>query len=300
MQTTQLSELQHWFLTVMTAAGGVQHGLELARQRFGWDAQQVVAQPSDAAALRRMKIYAEGYIQRLLECLQTDYPVLQKVMGEPLFAFFAKAYVWQQPSTFTTLYDLGAGFADFLHASQRAAAPDMAGMLVLPVELARLERARTEATRAPGLEHLPGTVGTSPLDLMLGRPLQVSVPPCLRLLQLELPLLAFWEAISQGGEVPAAPAASIDHASGCVGHYVAVTRMHYRVQLVNLEAWQYHFLRALEVGTAPTAAAPSCHHAIANAAARSGWPVEQVLAQLMLWLPVAESAGLVRSAPTVA
>lgn len=291
MQNTSLFELQHWFLTVMTAAGGVRHGLELARQRFGWDAQEVVAQPGDAAATRRMNIYAEGYIQRLLECLQTDYPVLQKVMGEPLFAFFAKAYIWQQPSASTTLYDLGAGFADFLRASQRAAAPGLAGMLVLPIEIARLERARAEVTRARGLEHLPAPAGASPFDLMMGRPLCLSVPPCLRLLQLELPLLAFWEGISQGGEVPAAPAPACS--------YVAVTRMHYRVTLQNLEAWQYHFLRALDTGAAP-GATPTSQQAIASAAAHGGLPIEQVLAQLMLWLPVAESVGLVRSATAVA
>jgi hypothetical protein len=286
MQTPSLSELQTWFLTVVTAAGGTRHGLELARQRFGWSAQHIVAQPTEDAALRRMHIYADGYIQRLLECLQTDYPVLQKVMGEPLFDFFAKAYIWQHPSVSTTLYDLGAGFADFLRASQRAATPDMAGLLLLPIELARLERARTEANRARGLEQAPTHGGSSPFDLMMGHPLCLRAPACLRLLQLELPLLEFWEGISQGGEVAAAPAPARSH--------VAITRMHYRVNALYLEAWQYYFLQALDVGTGPDSAALASQRAMAVAAAQTGLPTEQVLTQLMVWLPVAESLGLLQ------
>ncbi|MBI3284827.1 MAG: putative DNA-binding domain-containing protein [Burkholderiales bacterium] len=243
MPTTSLSELQTWFLTVMSAAGGVRHGLDLARQRFGWDAQQVVAQTSDVSAVRRMNIYAEGYVLRLLECLQTDYPVLHKVMGEPLFNFFAKAYIWQQPSVSPTLYDLGAGFAAFLRASQRSAAPEMADMLLLPIELARLERARSEATRARGLEQARHPSGVGAFDLMLGLPLAIRRPPCLRLLQLELPLLAFWEGVARGGDIPPAPAPAASH--------VAVSRMHYRVNLLNLEAWQYHFLAALDLSDTP-------------------------------------------------
>ncbi|MDE2430794.1 MAG: putative DNA-binding domain-containing protein, partial [Burkholderiales bacterium] len=223
MQTTSLSELQSWFLTVMTATGGAQQGVALARQRFGLDAMQVVAQSSDAAALRRMYIYAEGYVLRLLECLQADYPVLHKVMGDALFGFFARAYIARHPSTSPTLYDLGAGFAEFLRGSQREAAPEMRGLLLLPVELARLEHARTEVTRARGLERQPRRFTHSPFDLMMGVPLQISTPPCLRLLQLDLPLLGFWEGISRGGEVPAAP--ELAHS------YVAITRMHYRVNL---------------------------------------------------------------------
>lgn len=280
------SELQSWFLTVMTAAGGVERGVGLAGARFGWRADDVVAHDSGAPALARMNIYAEGYVLRLLECLRADYPVLRRVMGDELFAFFAKAYIWSTPSRSPTLYDLGAGFADFLQGSR----PGGAGaddLLNLPVELARLERARTEAIRAPGLERLApdGRAPASAFDAMLGKELELTLPPCVRLLALTLPLLPFWDAVQGGAEVPAAPAPATSH--------VAVARVRYQVGLHPLESWQYHFLKAL--ADAGAAALPS-QHCAALAAAGAAMPVEQVVARAMLWLPLAAASGMVRVA----
>jgi hypothetical protein len=280
--TSELSQLQHWFLTVMTAAGGVEHGMELAQLHYGLAAPRVVKHEHDAQIKRRMQIYSEGYILRLLECLQTDYPVLHEVMGDALFNFFAKAYIWQQPSNSPTLYDLGAGFSAFLQHSQSAANADMAAMLLLPLELARLERARTEAVRAPGLEQSPSPAPFGAFDWIMGQELRIGTPACLRLLQLSMPLLEFWQSVGREEPIPSVPAAG--------NSYVAVSRMRYHVTMLELEAWQYLFLQALQADDTA-----SVHDGIAAAARQADLPADQVLTKLMLWLPVAQSMGFIHA-----
>lgn len=145
---SELAQLQGWFLTAMTCPGGAPQGAALAQKRFGLAPEQVLTRP------QRLSIYADGYVLRLLDCLQAEFPVLRQTMGLELFDFFARAYLWRHPSRSSTLYDLGAGFADFLAASQpQGQHASGAAILQFPIDLARLERARAEAGRAVGLEN---------------------------------------------------------------------------------------------------------------------------------------------------
>lgn len=277
-----LPELQSWFLTVMTAPGGADAGLALARQRFagtpGFDA---LLRP-EPGARNGLHIYADGYVLRLLECLRADFPVLRKVMGAELFDFFAKTYIWRYPPRAPSLYELGAGFADFIGRSQPAGTdPASEALMQLPVDLARLERACAEAARARGLEgRLPEQQAVDGFALLLGQATNVRLAPCTRLLALSFPLKAFWEQASMlvddQGAAPLPP-----HQPG----FLAVARLQYRVTLHQLQPWQYHYLQAAE-GGAPTL---YCVH---QAAQHAQLPVERVLADALLWQPVACAAGM--------
>ncbi|MGK5073195.1 HvfC/BufC family peptide modification chaperone [Janthinobacterium sp. ZB1P44] len=272
-----LAQLQAWFLTAMTAPGGAARGAQLASERHGLTQEQVLKRARGAAA--PLHIHADGYVQRLLECLQADYPVLRKVMGGELFAFFARAYVWRHPSASPTLYDLGGGFAEFLAASQRAAGAQGDG-LRFAVELAQLERARSEAGRAPGLEKRAPPLLPSGLDLLLGKAPAWRLAPCTRLLALSFPLCAFWQQAQAAPDdaVPAQPKPS--------PAFVAISRMHYRLAMHELLPWQFDCLQAL-AGGAPLA---QCAQ---QAAQSSGREQDEVLTDAMLWLPMAAAAGLV-------
>ena len=272
-----LAQLQAWFLTAMMAPGGAARGAQLASERHGLTQEQVLKRARGAPA--PLHIHADGYVQRLLECLQADYPVLRKVMGDALFAFFARAYIWRHPSASPTLYDLGGGFADFLAASQGAAAAQ-GPALRFPVELARLERARSEAGRARGLEKRTPSVLPSGLDLLLGQMQEWRLSPCTRLLAVSFPLCAFWHAAqaARGDAMPAPP----EPAPG----YVAITRLRYRITMHDLQPWQYFWLQALAAG----ASLPACAQGAAEA---SGRPQDELLADAMLWLPMAAAAGLI-------
>jgi len=277
--STPLAQLQAWFLTAMTTPGGAVRGAQLASERHGLTQEHVLKQARGGPA--PLHIHADGYMQRLLECLQADYPVLRKVMGDELFAFFARAYVWRHPSASPTLYDLGGGFADFLAASQRGAGAQ-GDALRFAVELAQLERARSEAGRAPGLEKRRPPVLPSGLDLLLGNAPAWRLAPCTRLLALSFPLCAFWQ------QAQAAPDDAVPAQPDVSPAFVAISRMHYRLAMQDLQPWQFYCLQAL-AGGAPLA---QCAR---QAAQSSGREPDEVLADAMLWLPMAAAAGLVTS-----
>jgi hypothetical protein len=275
-----LPELQSWFLTVMTAPGGADAGLALARSRFAAGIQAEALLRPARGRHSGLHIYADGYVLRLLECLRADFPVLRKVMGGELFDFFAKGYIWRFPSRAPSLYELGAGFGDFLRLSQSADAQlPQAPLMLLPVDLARLERACAEAGRAPGLEGGAAPAADS-FGLLLGHETALRLTPCTRLLALSFPLKAFWEQASMLADEQAPP--PVPQPQPC---FLAVTRMHYRVTLHDLQPWQYHYLQAAQGG------APALH-CIHQAAEQAQLPVERILAEALLWQPVACAAGM--------
>lgn len=270
-----LARLQAWFLTAMTAPGGALRGMELAQHQHGLREDEVFK--SAAGRQARLHIYADGYVQRLLECLQSDFPVLRKTMGAELFDFFARVYIWRHPSRSPTLYDLGGGFADFLAASQP---PGASGQLRFPLELARLERARSEAGRAEGLEQR----ARSMLDVgwLIGGETPIRLAPCTRLLALSFPLHTFWREAQAASEdaMPPQPEA------GSGPSHVAIARRDYRLSMHSLLPWQFHLLQAAQQPAA------SLQAGALHAARACDSPVEQVLADAMLWLPLAAAAGM--------
>lgn len=284
MSAPPLAELQSWFLTLMTAPGGVAQGQALAAGRSALQLEQVVAHQRGIAPARRMHIYAQGYVLRLLECLRADYPWLLRIMGEDLFSFFARAYIWHHPSRSPTLYDLGARFADFLAASQAGPANDD-GLLALPVALARLERARVEASRAPGTEQLQPAPGEPLAALLMGQQMLLQAPACLRLLELDLALLPFVQALAQDDVVPAPPARA-----RC---QIGVTRQHYRVRMHALEPWQFQLLTLLTQAGEPLAV----HACVGELAGVRCELSDGLPAELLAWLPGASAHGLLQILP---
>lgn len=278
--TAPLDQVQAWFLAAMMTPGGAARGMALARERHGL-AEHEVLRPAPGRPASRVHVYADGYVLRLLECMRADFPVLSRVMGRELFDFFAKAYVWRHPSRSTTLYDLGAGFAAFLAASQPPAPdPEAAQRFAFPAQLARLERALGESARARGLEGAPAAPGRGHLDWLCHTDAAVALAPSTRLLDLPCPAHLYWSAVARtpgDADVPPPPAFAPT--------WLAVARLDYRCALHVLEPWQFHFLQAARDG----APARDCAQQAALATARAP---ERVLADASLWTPLAAAAGL--------
>ncbi|POZ61811.1 HvfC/BufC N-terminal domain-containing protein [Chromobacterium alticapitis] len=273
MRQPALLDSQLWLLTAMTAQGGLEHGLDLARASCGLD-EALVALPPRGERRDRVGVYHHGYWARLLECLRADYPMLGKLLGPPLFDFFARGYIASRPSRTPSLYDFGAGFADFLADSQPAAAVDE---YRLPVELARLERACAEASRAQGIEDEEGAPDEwLPLLAAASSLADFAVPDSVRLLKVSLPVHVYWRELQEGDEPPAAPAAQT--------HWLAVARSQWRVRVHELEHWQFQLLASLAeagLGGEPPQALRED---------------ERLRARLFLWLPAARQLGLLRRA----
>ena len=279
MTNERLSLLQHWMKTVVTERGGLEEKLRAAARLYGLSAEDVVAETRGLNAHERLGIYARGYVLRLLECMRADFPVLRGLVGDAVFDAFARAYIITMPPGAPSLYELSAGFPRFLEETRpkdRPPDPGLDAMLELPPELARLERARAEVTRAHGTEGDPAVGPLTTLELFGGE-LALQATPCLRLLELKFPLVEFVRSAARGE--PPAPRAS----------FAAVGRANYRVFTEEVALWQFAFLKAC--------ARPSPVYAAVQAVAReSGEETGHVLAAAAVWLPTAFEFGFLRRA----
>jgi hypothetical protein len=282
MTSERLSLLQHWMKTVVTERGVLGEKLRVAAARHGLSAEDVVAEKRGLSARERLDIYARGYVLRLLECMRADFPALRGLVGEEVFDAFARAYIISRPPDSPSLYDLGADFPRFLEETRPKNSPPEAGfdqMLELPPELARLERARAEVTRARGTEEDDPASAVAPaLPEIFAGGLTLQATPCLRLLKLKFPLVEYLRSADRGARpAPPAPRAS----------FAAIGRSNYHVCMEEAAPWQFAFLRAC--------ASPSPLYPAARAAAlESGEEEACVLARLMVWLPVAFELGFLR------
>ena len=273
MTEHSLTLLQVWMKSVITERGHFAEKVESAAQQHGLLVEEVVAEKRGLSARERLSIYAGGYVARLLECMRADFPVLRGFMGDSVFDAFAKAYIVTEPSHSPSLFDLGARFARFLDETKPAAVAagsEMDAFLDLPSEIARFERARTEVMRAHGTENdRRATESFSPLGI-LSHDLQIQATPCLRLLELKFSLVDFFQEEQNQPERRRS--------------LVAFGRADYRVNVKEVEPWQFAFLSACE---SPV----SAHVAARRAAEASGTEPSFVLAHLVLWLPIAIQSG---------
>lgn len=274
---SELATLQRWLTSIIVRPGALPEKIRAADSMYDIDHTRVIRSSPELSGPDRIHIYARGYVLRLMECLRAEYPVLRNLLGEELFDMFAHAYLAHRPSGSYTLFDLGSSFPAFLAASRprQFSSGDEQKKYDLPVELALLERARAEVYRSPGTEGREETDPDGEAMFFFMEQGHIRVSPCLRLLTVQFPLIDFIKAVERGEQPPVPPVQQT---------FVAVSRKNYTVHMRELEAWQWYFLKATgETGSLTQAAAVS--------AAQSGRAEEVILADLMLWLPVAFGLG---------
>jgi hypothetical protein len=281
MTEQSLNLLQHWMAMVVMGRGRLRERLQAASDRHGLGAQDVIAERRGLSIHKRLSIYAQGYVLRLLECLRAEFPALRSFVGDAVFDSFAGAYLISRPSGSPSLFDFGQGFPQFLEETKPEAGSldeDLRLLLDLPSELARVERARSEVMRAHGTEqdaHMRATL--SPLDVF-SEDVVLQATPTLRLLELKFPLVDFLKKFDRGEPC------ELGAARACLA---AAGRANYRVYLEEVSPWQFAFLKACGRPT-------SLYEAVQVAALESGEERAAVLAELVMWLPVAVGFGFLQ------
>lgn len=275
---SELETLQRWFTSILIRPGALHDRIQAADRTYGVAHDRVVRSSDVLPGRERIQMYARGYVLRLMECLRAEYPALRNLLGEELFDMFAQAYLARRPSGSPSLFDLGQDFPEFLEASrpqQQFDSVEERQRFDLPIELARLERARSEAYRSRGTEDAVHD-DESPVFFLFGaEPLRTA--PCLRLLELQFPLIDFLKAVDRGEQPPVpSPRPS----------FTAVSRRNYIVTTHEIEPWQWHVLAALE-------RTGDLMQAVAGAAAATALPQDTLMADLMLWIPTARALGFV-------
>jgi hypothetical protein len=272
----ELAVLQRWM------QGRIVADEAIAAAAPDWMADAVVTGSAALPADERLRIYSHGYVLRLIECLRADFPVLRALVGDTVFDLFATAYLAERPSRSPSLYDLGAGFADFLEATRPAEGAGRGTLEAIPASLARLERAIAEVSRAPGPETLAQTGAQAAMTamLLLAPATVLRLPQSVRLLRLDFDFAQALAAAERGARPAQPPAREI-----CV----AVARSGYRVRALDLAAPRFAWLEALgqDGGDALDAAR--------RAAAATGCDADALFAQIAGWLPTALQQGLIAS-----
>jgi hypothetical protein len=143
----------------------------------------------------RLGIYADGYRLRLIEVLESSYPVLAKLLGETDFGKLAAKYVATHESTFFSIRYYGDELADFLAAdAEYSKAPLLA-------ELAGWEWAMAAAFDAADAE--PIDVGAfaqlAPEDWA---ELRFAWSPSVQVIALEWNVPGVWKAVTEGTDRP--------------------------------------------------------------------------------------------------
>lgn len=133
--------MQEWLQTAITTPWEVS----------GEEIDAAVKKGGSLTPAERMGIYARAYQGRLVECMESEFPVLLLALGRDLFVRFASEYLIGTPSKSYTLTALGKNFPKYLEAS----APDESWAKFI-VELATFERTFCEVFHAAGHESEAG------------------------------------------------------------------------------------------------------------------------------------------------
>ncbi|MBB5395740.1 putative DNA-binding domain-containing protein [Mucilaginibacter sp. AK015] len=270
--------LQNWLRTIVMAPGYLTQKIGLANRLYRLHEGDVVAEEGEASVHARLNVYSSGYMLRLLDCMYADYAISKKFMGDELFDQFAKAYLMYHPSTSFTLYDLGKYFPDFLDKTKPQFPEGEDGSCYdIPAALARVERARQVAMRAPGTEDNATNKNQVDLQGTLFGTFNVSVPGCLQLLELEFPMKAFFEAVYRDEAYELPPPQKT---------FMAVSRKNYHIVLEEITETQYRLLDECRNHT-------TFYEAISAVSVSQRVPTSDLMADACLWVPYFCKCGFI-------
>ena len=161
-----LETVQAWMQAVIVHPGGAEEGMrspEAAALVPSELAGGLVREAGRLSAPERLEIYAGMYPLRMREALESDYPVVARLLGPRVFGVLVRDFVAAHPSTSFTLARLGDPLPAFLRTwgprRKRALAADVAR---LELAATRVFDAFGASERSVGAAEL---AGVSPCDL---------------------------------------------------------------------------------------------------------------------------------------
>ena len=178
-ESENLLSLQLWLQRAITAPW------EVSEERI----EAVVKKGGSLTPAERLAIYSRAYQGRLVECMESEFPVLRLALGRDLFVRFASEYLIRTPSKTYTLSALGKDFPAYLEAS--APAESWAGFIV---ELATLERTFSEIFHSNGFEKEAVDPATDTAEILK--------EPASRFLDCEFPIDRYFTAVRRHLEDP--------------------------------------------------------------------------------------------------
>lgn len=281
MNNPPIEQLQNWFKTILVGKGYLPE--KLARAEAFWQLDSSIVKGTENVSIEtRIGIYTNGYMLRLLECMQADLPSLYAFWGNQLFDLFGRAYLLQHPSHSPSLFDLTANYADFLDQTR----PPSEGLTDeeniqydLPAALVRMERARLAALLSKGTEGEEKMNNFGFFSFFTGETQPLKVHPALQLQVHKMPLIALYRQLMLEQE-PTIPEYQTT--------FLAATRIHFKIQFYELTEWQFTLLKVIQNNENGLA----IHEAVHEVAELLAIDKANLLSEACLWPPVAIDMGL--------
>ncbi|MBI3549629.1 MAG: putative DNA-binding domain-containing protein [Elusimicrobia bacterium] len=183
----ELVRVQRWLADVLTEPRGVSAALSRRPEGAPWI---VEAPPIDRHT--RLAVYADGYFERLLEVLASDYRAVKRAVGERAFRELAAGFLSRIPSTSPNVTDLGGAFPTFLRKHPVARTfgflPDLA--LLERSALERLYRDRLPAFTPEATAALPADAWAASA---------IALDTTVDLLRLRWPVHRLWRSRDESG-----------------------------------------------------------------------------------------------------
>jgi len=162
------------------------------------DFEQDIISTADAKAEHRLAAYYNAYRIRLIDCLATDFPGLQKTLGEEAFEYLILDYLKIHPSEQPSVRWAGQHMVDFLTQSQYENSEFLS-------ELALFEWTQGLCFDAPESEVLFTLDDMAQLDPALWPSVSLSFHPSVRWLDLHWNAAPYWVALDQPDGEPIQP-----------------------------------------------------------------------------------------------
>lgn len=283
MSENEILHVQNWFKTVLVSPGHVPEKILHAENNWQLKANELVKGDERVSPETRIGIYAVGYMLRLLECMQADLPSLYAFWGPNLFDIFGRTYLLQNPSQSYSLFELTAGYADFLDRTKPSVEhidPEKRIHYDIPAELVRMERARLAAILSKGTEGTSPKMSLGFFSFFSGEETKIQAHPALQLVIQKMPLIDLYRQLMQEQEtiIPAYQTT-----------YLAVTRLNFKIQFYEINEWQFHFLQYLKTQNQAVNMQDGIHYASLHTSHNKA----DLLSMTCMWLPNALQLGLV-------
>lgn len=144
----------------------------------------------------RLQIYANAYVARLVEALESDYEALAALLGEEDFYDLAHAYINRHPSRFTSLRWFGQFMASFLESTPPYDSQQHMW------ELARFEWALVQAFNSPDFNCVK-EADMAGLQAQQWPSLRFRFNPSVHLCPYAWNIIPIWQAMRQEQPIPA-------------------------------------------------------------------------------------------------
>lgn len=102
-----LKSLQHWMKWIITHPEGVHSTIENRKDEPMPSAWENIKDQPPLSKADRLSIYSGAYFIRLLECLQKDFSITYKLLGEELFHHLIADYLKAHPSQSYNIGEVG-------------------------------------------------------------------------------------------------------------------------------------------------------------------------------------------------